>query len=247
MLEEIVENKKREIKNLKKFNKRRSRPIFDVEIFLKEKPIIAEVKQASPTLGDIKFVNPVEQAQRYADAGAGAISVLTDKKYFKGSIDFLYEVAHNVALPVLCKDFIICERQVENAFLAGADFILLMATILDEEELKKLSDLAFDFGLNVLFEIHTLEEYEKLENIDVKLLGVNSRNLKTLEIDKDYAKNLMKDIPGDYLKVAESGIDSPLDLAMFKSAGADAFLIGSYLMKSENVELTIKELYEGIF
>ncbi len=246
MLEEIIKNKRNEIKKLKKYGKLRSRPVFDVEIFIKEKPIIAEVKQASPSLGDIKFVNPVEQAQIYADAGAGAISVLTDEKYFKGSLDYLYEVSHNVALPILCKDFIICELQVENAFFAGADFILLMATVLNESELKILSDLAFEFGMNVLFEIHTIEDFRKLENINVKILGINSRDLKTLEINKNSAVNLMKEISGNFFKVAESGIDSPADLAMFRAAGANAFLIGSYLMKADNVDAAIKNLYEGI-
>ena len=246
MLEEIIKNKRKEIKKLKKNNMVRSRPVFDVGIFLKEKPIIAEVKQASPTLGKIKTVNPVEQAQIYADAGAGAISVLTDEKYFNGSINYLYEVAHNVALPVLCKDFILCETQIENAFSAGADFILLMATILEHSELKRLSDYAYHLGMNVLFEIHSFDELQKLKNIDVKLLGVNSRNLKTLEIDKEKALNIMKKIPDKFLKVAESGIESSMDLAVFKSAGADAFLVGSYLMKSDNVDEAIKSLYEGI-
>jgi indole-3-glycerol phosphate synthase len=247
MLEEIIKNKRKEIENLRKFSKHRSRPVFDVEIFLKKKPIIAEVKQASPSLGKIKTVNPVEQAQKYADAGAGAISVLTDEKYFKGSLDYLYDVSHNVALPILCKDFILCERQIENAFDAGADFILLMATVLNETELKSLSDLAFGLGMNVLFEIHTLEEFEKLKNINIRMLGINSRDLKTLKINKKKAANLMSTINGNFIKVAESGIDSPMDLIIFKNSGANAFLIGSYLMKSDNIELAMKNLYDGLF
>jgi indole-3-glycerol phosphate synthase len=242
MLDKIIEHKIKEVKNLKKLDFHRKRPVHDVEIFLKSKPLIAEVKQASPTLGDIKTVDPVRQAQIYADAGAGAISVLTDEKFFKGSIEYLYEVAHNVALPILCKDFIISEIQIENAFNAGADFILLMATILSEKELKYLSDYAYELGLNILFEVHTMEEFKKLENINVNILGVNSRDLKTLKINKEYGAKLLREIKGDFLKVAESGIDSPKDIEKFKKAGANAFLIGSYLMKSDSPEKTIKDL-----
>lgn len=246
MLDKIIEHKREEIKNLKPFMGNRIRPVHDVTIFLKEKPFITEVKQASPTLGHIKTVDPVVQAQTYADAGAGAISVLTDEKFFSGSLNYLHDVAHNVALPVLCKDFILCEQQVENAFAAGADLILLMATVLSETELKTLSQKAYKLGLNVLFEVHTMEEYNKLQQVDVQLLGVNSRNLKNLTIDKAYGAELLKNINGNFIKVAESGIDSPEDITNFHNVGANAYLIGSYLMKSESVETAMKELYGGL-
>jgi indole-3-glycerol phosphate synthase len=243
VLEKIILNKQEEIKTLKRFDFIRKRPVFDVEIFLKEKPLIAEVKQASPTLGNIKRVNPIKQAQTYADAGAGAISILTDEKFFKGSIQYLYDVAHNTALPILCKDFIISEVQIDNAYNAGADFILLMSTILSEKRLKELSDYAYKIGLNILFEVHTMEEFKKLKNIDIKILGVNSRDLKTLKINKEKGAKLLENISGNFLKVAESGIDSKNDIKLFKNSGANAFLIGSYLMKSQNIQKTIKDLF----
>lgn len=246
MLDEIIEHKRNEIKILNKFDKIRSRPVFDVVTYLKKHPFICEVKQASPTLGHIKNVDPVAQAQKYADAGAGAISVLTDKKFFNGSLDYLHSVAQNVALPILCKDFILCKKQIDNAYNAGADFILLMATVLNEEELITLSEYAYDTGLNVLFEVHTMEEFDKLKNVQINILGVNSRNLKNLTIDKSYGAKLLEQIDGNFIKVAESGIDSPDDIVNFKSSGANAYLIGSYLMKSPNIQMTMDELYKGL-
>lgn len=247
MLSQILQNKNNEIKSLSPKGLKREKDILNPINSLKNKPFITEVKKASPTLGHINLgADVISQAKIYQKAGAGAVSVLTDEKFFKGSFNDLYEVSKNVDIPVLCKDFIISEIQIDIAYEMGADIILLIAKALDKEKLKHLAKYAKNTGLFVLFEIHEIEEMQKLPTDFVDMVGVNSRNLETLQIDKDSATQILKSVKGDFLKIAESGINSKKDIMNFKRAGADAFLIGSYLMQSQDPEMAIKELYEGL-
>ncbi len=248
-LDKIIHAKRKEVENLSLLERERKRKLFDPVKSLGEKPFITEIKKASPSMGDIKTdVDIVLQAVSYRDSGAGAISVLTDTGFFKGSIEDIASVAREVALPLLCKDFIISEVQVENAYRAGADFILLIAAVLDENELKGLTAAAQSYGLKVLYEIHGSEEFKKFEKLSPELVGVNSRDLKTFSIEKGKAAEVIGGLKkqGGFLVVAESGIENSGDVKMFRDAGADAFLVGTVLMKSADPSEKLRELYSGL-
>jgi indole-3-glycerol phosphate synthase len=245
-LSEIIEYKKEEIKDVKVLERVRSREIIPPGPCLKEKPFISEIKRASPSMGDISSeIDIIHQARLYEKGGAGAISVLTDEKYFKGGLDFLTMVSDNLSLPVLCKDFILSEIQVENAYRAGADFILLIAAILTGDELRRLAGAAQDRELAILYEIHELKEFDKIECLDPEIVGVNSRDLRSFAIDKGKAQAIIRQLRGNFLKIAESGIESVEDIKLFKEAGADGFLIGTSLMKSDNPVKTLENFYEA--
>lgn len=239
-LEEVYQKKIEEVKNLK-VKGVRNKKIIPFGINLPEKRVIAEVKQASPSLGLIKNVDVCLQAKRYEKGGAAAISVLTDKYYFNGSFEFLNRISKEVSLPILCKDFIIDKKQVDMAYVSGADVILMIVSLLDDKLLCNLYEYAKSLGLEVLVEIHEFDEFKRVEDMGMKFLGVNSRNLKTLKIDKSYALNVLKSIDGEFVKVAESGIETVDDVMMFRNAGAEMFLIGTTLMKSESPEELIKK------
>jgi indole-3-glycerol phosphate synthase len=177
--------------------------------------------------------------------GAGCISVLTDKDFFKGNLNDLKMVAEAVRIPLLCKDFMIHELQIEKAYEYGADMILLIVRLLDEDLLYKLNKKAQELKLNVLFELHSLTDFEKVKHLE-GLFGVNSRDLDTFTIDKEKAALVLKSIPKSYFKVAESGIESIDDVKAFKMAGANAFLIGTKLMMENNIEKTVEEFYKGL-
>lgn len=247
MLSKILENKRLEIDTFQVPTFERKKDIFNPLEFLKSRPIIAEVKKASPSLGDINIdIDVVAQAKIYEKAGAGAVSVLTDEKYFKGGFTYLHQVSEQVQIPVLCKDFIISKKQIDIAYKLGADIILLIVKALSEKEYVNLFNYAKSLGLYVLTEIHEKEEMAVAEKVRIDLLGVNSRNLETLKIDKKRCAEIISSISKDYFKVAESGINSKEDAIMFKEAGADAFLIGSYLMQSKSPGENIKEIYESL-
>ena len=193
--------------------------------------LIAEVKKASPSAGIIaKDFDPVSQAKKYADAGASAISVLTDEKYFKGKLEYLTQIQQAVDVPVLRKDFIVHESQIYEASVAGADAVLLIVAALSQEDLERLFDCANTYQLEVLMEAHDLPELERALETDVKIIGVNNRNLKTFE---------------DILFVSESGIKTPQDASLVASWGADAVLVGETLMRAGDVASTVKEIMES--
>lgn len=230
-LSDIVEHKRKEIAGMKPADRERGRAVIDPVESLRRLPFIAEIKKASPSRGDINVtVDITAQASAYERGGAGAISVLTDSRYFKGDFSFLTEVSRAVDLPMLCKDFILGEVQVENAYLHGADFILLIAAILSEDELKSLSRYAARHSLKVLYELHNIDEFDKIRKLDLEMVGVNSRDLKTFKIDKTRARNVISSLKGGFLKVAESGIETAGDIRDFSAGGANVYLIGSALM-----------------
>ncbi len=206
--------------------------------------IIAEIKQASPSEGTIKEVDLVEVAKLYQKGEACAISVLTEENYFKGSLEFLQRVRGAVDLPLLRKDFIVHELEIWEARAFGADMVLLIARILDEYQLRDFVDTALGLGLLPLVEVFEEVELEKVLKHYQTLVGVNNRNLETLEVDLSVSERvlpLLKEA-GVRCAVAESGIETRKDIERLLKAGADAFLIGTSLMRSENPLKKLKEL-----
>ena len=152
----------------------------------------------------------------------------------------------NLDIPVLCKDFILSEVQIENAYLHGADSILLIASILSGEELDRLSSAARARGLGILYEIHDPAEFKKLEGLGPQMVGVNSRDLSTFTINKEKAASYVQALSGPFLKIAESGIESADDIRLFSRAGADAFLVGTALMSAADPEKKLAEFYHAL-
>jgi len=205
--------------------------------------LIAEVKRSSPSKGALATIsNPVELANSYQAGGAGIISILTEERRFKGSISDLVSVRSAVSIPVLRKDFIVTEFQVYESRIIGSDLLLLIVAGLSKSQLKDYFQLATGLGMQVLVEVHDLSEVELALEIDSKIIGVNCRNLKTLEIDKTAFDLILPRLPENLLKVAESGISTRDEVEKIESLGADAILVGETLVKSGNPVHTIKEL-----
>ena len=210
--------------------------------------LIAEVKKASPSAGVIcPDFDPVRIAKEYESAGASCLSVLTDEKFFQGSLTYLKQIREAVRLPLLRKDFIIDARQIREAVDWGADAILLILAILSDVQLKELHDLATGVGLAALVEVHDEGELDHALEIGARLIGVNNRDLKTFRTDLATTERLAKRLRlrGDSapcLLVAESGIHSREDVARLEKAGAQAILVGESLMRSGNSAVKTAEL-----
>jgi indole-3-glycerol phosphate synthase len=206
--------------------------------------IIAEIKRASPSKGVINDkIDAAETARNYERGGAAAISVLTEEDRFQGSLEDLKTVRAAVSLPVLRKDFIYDEFQIYEAAQAGADVILLIAAMLDDETLARLRRLTEDeLKMDALVEVHTLEELERAEKIGAGVIGVNNRDLHSFRVSLDVSRELIKRAPADALMIAESGLRTREDLLELKSLGFHGFLIGETLMKSGNAETELKNL-----
>lgn len=209
--------------------------------------IIAEFKRVSPSKGAInKDAEPEEIARAYFENGAAAISVLTEPDFFGGSFADLKKVvnATNNQIPVLCKDFIFDEKQILKAAVAGASAILLIVAAFPESEIDKLKDLkntAEKLGLDVLIEIHTLEEMRVAEKIGAKIIGVNNRNLQTFAVSLETSVELIKSAAKNAILISESGLRTREDVLRLRNLGFRGFLIGETLMKSENIEAKLKE------
>ncbi|MEM9015364.1 MAG: indole-3-glycerol phosphate synthase TrpC [Verrucomicrobiota bacterium] len=205
--------------------------------------VIAEVKKASPSAGTIEpNFDPVAVARSYAAAGADALSVLTDEKYFQGHLSYLSRIREAVDLPLLRKDFIIHEVQIFEAIVAGADAILLIVGALEQEELCHLLEVAHNYQLDVLVEVHDLEEMERALETDAKIIGVNNRNLRTFEVDLGTTEALSEEVGPYHILVSESGIYTGEDTARIQSWGADAILVGEALMRSDDRSTKVAEL-----
>jgi indole-3-glycerol phosphate synthase len=206
--------------------------------------IIAEIKRASPSKGVINDkINVAETARMYERGGACAISVLTEEDKFQGSLEDLKTVRANVSLPILRKDFIFDEFQIYEAAEVGADVILLIAAMLDDKVLLKLHHLAErELSLDVLLEVHTLEELERAKKIGAKIIGVNNRNLQTFKVSLDVSRELIKHAAKDSLLISESGLQTREDLLELEESGFRGFLIGKTLMRSENAENELRQL-----
>jgi indole-3-glycerol phosphate synthase len=198
--------------------------------------IIAEIKKKSPALGAINPYVKVEKLSiGYMQAGASALSVLTDKKFFGGSNADLTTARKYNFCPILRKDFVIDEYQLIEAKSIGADVVLLIAAILSKEEIARFTGLAHKLGMEVILELHAEKELEKL-NPEIDIVGVNNRNLETMKIDIATSKSMAKLIPGNLIKISESGIEDPKVVLELKQLGYSGFLIGSYFMKHPEPE-----------
>jgi len=209
--------------------------------------LIAEVKKASPSKGVIcENFDPVRIAREYEAAGASCLSVLTDEKFFQGSLDYLRQIRQAVQLPLLRKDFIIDERQILEAIEWGADAILLIVAILDDTRLRKFRELAEEAGLAALVEVHDEAELDRALSTGATLLGVNNRNLKTFHVDlattERLAAKLHSSSASGRLLVAESGIHNRADVERLKRAGSGAILVGESLMRSGDIGSAVRAL-----
>lgn len=196
--------------------------------------VIAEVKRASPSRGDLSHIpDPAALARVYAENGASAISVLTEGRKFKGSLEDLIAVRNAVTVPVLRKDFIAEEYQILEARAAGADIVLLIVAALDQSTLVRLNHFASELGLAVLVETHDADEVQRALDLEPHLLGINARDLSTFELDRDLFGRLVPEIPGGIIKIAESAVRSAEDVRHYRSAGADVVLVGEALVTSD--------------
>ena len=208
-----------------------------------ELAVIAEVKKASPSAGIIaEDFDHIAIAKAYEEAGANALSILTDENYFKGHLSYLAEIRQVVDLPLLRKDFTIHESQIYEAVVAGADAILLIVGALEQDELVHLLDIANQCQLDVLTEVHDLEEMERALETEANIIGVNNRNLRTFEVDLSTTETLSEEVTGDCILVSESGIYTGEDTAKIRMWGADAILVGEALMRSEDKTSMMAEL-----
>ncbi|HLP23870.1 MAG TPA: indole-3-glycerol phosphate synthase TrpC [Microbacteriaceae bacterium] len=207
--------------------------------------VIAEIKRASPSRGRLADItNPAEWAARYEAGGASVISVLTEERRFLGSIDDLRAVSQRVSIPVLRKDFIASDYQVAEARAAGADLVLLIVAALDDPTLRRLHELVMSYGMTPLVETHSASELERAAAIGANLIGVNARDLSTFELDRDLFGRLAPSCPVGSLKVAESAVLEPADVAHYRRAGADAVLVGEALVTG-NPEATLAQFLEA--
>ena len=245
-LPKILEQKALEVAQMALEDIQPLRQTYRLYDFLQAHPdrlqIIAEVKKASPSMGDINLdVDILQQAKTYEANGAAMISVLTDQVYFKGHLDDLRAISNQVAIPTLNKDFIIDEKQIIRARNAGASVILLIVAALPEERLKGLYDYATELGLEVLVETHNREELEIAHRIGARIIGVNNRNLTTFEVDLQTSLDLAEYFQQGPVYISESAIFSGQD-AQAVAPHFQGILVGTALMQAENVAEKIKEL-----
>ena len=207
---------------------------FKESLLNKDQAIIAEIKKASPSAGIIsEDFDPIKKAKEYEDFGASALSILTEEDFFQGSSQYLQDVKAITSLPILRKDFMIDEYQIYEAKLIGADCILLIASVLNDDEIQSFVDLAESLELDYLIEVHDLNELERVKNFSNAMIGVNNRNLKTFDVDLNNSINLKNAFNSNNLFVAESGIKSQDDIDTLKAHDIHVFLIGESLMKGD--------------
>ena len=210
----------------------------------KQPAVIAEVKKASPSKGVLRehFV-PAEIARSYAAGGATCLSVLTDVDFFQGSDAYLQQARAACTLPVLRKDFIVDAYQVYEARALGADCVLLIAAALDDVQLSEFAFIAADLGMDVLLEVHDLDELERALPVPARLLGINNRNLKTFDVTLQTTLDLQHAVPADRVLVTESGILAPADVALMRNADVHAFLVGEAFMRQPDPGTALRELF----
>ena len=243
ILDKIIHDKKIEIKTLSDIV-----PVSDLEkqkdftkkckslkesIKKSKSGIICEFKRKSPSNGNINYTSNISDVIKgYEKAGAVGVSILTNKKYFDGSISDINDVKTSIEIPILRKEFVISEYQIIEAKSIGSDSILLIASILSKEQIKNYSSLAKSLGLEVLLEIHSIDELNEVSKYDIDIIGVNNRNLDTLEIDIKNSIEIFKKIPGEFIKISESGISKVESIVKLNKVGYDGFLIGENFMKT---------------
>ena len=227
-LEEL--SSKIDFENLKETN-------FKKSLQNKAEAIIAEIKKASPSAGIISDnFDPVLKSKEYESFGASALSILTEEDYFLGNIQYLIDVKATTSLPILRKDFIVDEYQIYESKLIGADCILLIASILNDEELKNFSETAERLKLDYIIEVHDVEELQRVKHFSNAIIGVNNRNLKTFDVDINNSVELKNFFEGENIFIAESGIKSKKDIEYLQQHNINVFLIGESLMKGDFFE-----------
>ncbi len=254
MIDQIIAYKKREVKNRKSdwpVRRLEASELFDTSpvslrqqiISAGETGVIAEFKRKSPSKGVINANALLEQVTRgYINAGASALSVLTDEKFFGGNNNDLIKARKLNKCPILRKDFIIDEYQIIEAKSIGADTVLFIASILTVKQIRQFSAIAKSLGVEILMEIHRKEELDKIQN-DIDIIGVNNRDLKDMSVNVHISFKLAEQIPSQFVKISESGIHSPEIIKSLKKSGYQGFLIGEYFMQSED---PAKKCYEFI-
>lgn len=251
ILDEIIQEKENYVRSLKskpfiQSDRKYTGPSFYDRVKANEKmSLITEIKRASPSKGLINGdVNPVKQALSYEENGAQAISVLTDEPFFKGQMKDLRDVREAVDLPILCKDFIIDTKQIDEAKSAGANIVLLIVAALEQSKLKALYDYALQTGLEVIVEVHDENEMENALALTPQLIGVNNRNLKTFEVDLSTTARIAKMLPqkSEAILIGESGIKDAKDVETLQKGGAQAILIGETLMRADALNETMQAL-----
>jgi len=256
MLRKIAEKKREEVAQLKKERStaellQEAKTVqpprgFRQALVSSSRPVsvIAEVKKASPSKGVIRpDFDPVEIALAYREAQAECLSVLTDESFFQGNIEYLRQIHAAVDRPLLRKDFLIDEIQVVQARAAGADCVLLIAAMLEGEQLRHLYQTAVELGMDVLVEVHDLAECETVfRYTEPMLLGINNRNLHTFETDLAVTDQLISRLPANLTVVSESGISTPADIERVKQAGARAVLVGEHFMRQQDVKQAVLSL-----
>jgi len=219
-----------DFENLKETN-------FKKSLQNKTEAIIAEIKKASPSAGIISDnFDPVLKSKEYESFGASALSILTEEDYFLGNIQYLIDVKATTSLPILRKDFIVDEYQIYESKLIGADCILLIASILNDEELKNFSETAERLKLDYIIEVHDVEELQRVKHFSDAIIGVNNRNLKTFDVDINNSVELKNFFEGENIFIAESGIKSKKDIEYLQQHNINVFLIGESLMKGDFFE-----------
>ncbi len=205
--------------------------------------VIAEVKRSSPSKGQLAEIpDPAELAKEYADGGARCVSVLTEGRWFGGSLDDLAAVRAVVNVPVLRKDFVVSSYQVHEARAYGADLVLLIVAALEQNTLMGLLERVESLGMTALVEVHTEAEADRALAAGAKVIGVNARNLATLEVDRSVFERIAPGLPNNVVKIAESGVRGPHDLIRYAAAGADAVLVGEGLVTQKSPRDAVAEL-----
>lgn len=206
--------------------------------------VIAEVKKASPSKGVLRedFI-PADIAQSYAESGAACLSVLTDRQFFQGSVDYLKQARASCQLPVLRKDFLIDPYQVYEARAMGADCILLIAACLDDAQMAEFEAIARALDMAVLVEVHDRDELARALRLKTPLIGINNRNLRTFEVSLDTTIAMLPDVPPERLLVTESGILKPADVQRMRDAGVQAFLVGEAFMRADDPGTALAALF----
>ncbi|MFH1305406.1 MAG: indole-3-glycerol phosphate synthase TrpC [Candidatus Omnitrophota bacterium] len=254
MLSKIIEEKGREVERAQKkisLNQLREKALSRCTRSAFKKSIsrkghinrIAELKKSSPSKGVIcSNFDPVKIALEYQAAGASAISILTDERFFDGKLEYLETVKKRVTIPILRKDFIIDEYQIYESAAWGADAVLLIAHILTQEELSRYLGIAKELGMETLVEVHNEEEVEKALGSHASIIGINNRDLETFDVDLSVTQRLIHRIPESKVTVSESGIESYEQVMFLKSLGVNAVLAGEVFMRAENIVGKIREL-----
>ncbi len=257
LLDQIIESKKNYLQKAKTIL-----PLAEIKQRLKENPvttsrflnniqnselevkIIGEIKRNSPSVGKIldDKENILDIARIYHANGIVALSILTENNFFNGDVTDLKMITNSIDLPVLRKDFIIEDYQVYESKLYGADAILLIVRILDDISLKRFTEIADQLYLDIIYEVHSQEELERILPLNPKIVGINNRDLDSLEIDFKVSESILPQLSEEIVKIVESGIRNYQDIVYFKSLGADAFLIGETILKSEDRADKIREL-----